>query len=85
MNVIEAITNGLDEAMDNNKDVFMMGEDIGAFEGAFKATKGLHEKYGAKAEKELKLEYIDVDSFIHKIISWLIDQNLLELEIRSDN
>ena len=47
MNVIEAITNGLDEAMDNNKDVFMMGEDIGAFEGAFKATKGLHEKYGS--------------------------------------
>jgi 2-oxoisovalerate dehydrogenase E1 component len=47
MNFIEAITNGLDEAMENNKDVFMMGEDIGAFEGAFKATKGLHEKYGS--------------------------------------
>jgi 2-oxoisovalerate dehydrogenase E1 component len=47
MNFIEAITNGLDEAMGNNKDVFMMGEDIGAFEGAFKATKGLHEKYGS--------------------------------------
>ncbi|MDA8897074.1 thiamine pyrophosphate-dependent enzyme, partial [Acidimicrobiia bacterium] len=47
MNFIEAITNGLDESMENNKDVFMMGEDIGAFEGAFKATKGLHEKYGS--------------------------------------
>ena len=47
MNFIEAITNGLDEAMENNSDVFMMGEDIGAFEGAFKATKGLHEKYGS--------------------------------------
>ena len=47
MNFIEAITNGLDEAMENNKDVLMMGEDIGAFEGAFKATKGLHEKYGS--------------------------------------
>tara|TARA_B100000497_G_scaffold56861_1_gene64850 strand:+ start:6053 stop:8059 length:2007 start_codon:yes stop_codon:yes gene_type:complete len=48
MNFIEAITNGLDEAMENNADVFMMGEDIGAFEGAFKATKGLHEKFGSK-------------------------------------
>ena len=46
MNFIEAINNGLDEAMDEDKDIFMMGEDIGGFEGAFKATKGLFEKYG---------------------------------------
>ena len=47
MNLIEAITNGLDELLENDKDVFMMGEDIGEFEGAFKATKGLHTKYGS--------------------------------------
>ena len=46
MNFIEAITNGLDEVMDKDEDVFMMGEDIGVFEGAFKATNGLSEKYG---------------------------------------
>jgi len=46
MNLIEAITNGLDELLENDKDVFMMGEDIGEFEGAFKATKGLYAKYG---------------------------------------
>ena len=40
MNYIEAITNGLDELMENDENVFMMGEDIGVFEGAFKATKG---------------------------------------------
>ncbi len=46
MNFIEAITNGLYEVMDKDEDIFMMGEDIGVFEGAFKATKGLSEKYG---------------------------------------
>ena len=46
MNFIEAINNGLDEAMEKDEDIFMMGEDIGIFEGAFKATKGLFEKYG---------------------------------------
>jgi len=46
MNLIEAIINGLDELLENDKDVFMMGEDIGEFEGAFKATKGLYAKYG---------------------------------------
>ena len=46
MNYIEAINNGLDELMENDENVFMMGEDIGVFEGAFKATKGLFDKYG---------------------------------------
>jgi 2-oxoisovalerate dehydrogenase E1 component beta subunit len=46
MNYIEAITNGLDELMENDENVFMMGEDIGVFEGAFKATKGFFDKYG---------------------------------------
>ena len=46
MNYIEAITNGLDELMENDENVFMMGEDIGVFEGTFKATKGLFNKYG---------------------------------------
>ena len=46
MNFIGAITNALDEAMTENNDIFMMGEDIGSFGGAFKATKGLYEKHG---------------------------------------
>ena len=46
MNFIEAITNAMDEAMSHNEDVFLMGEDIGEFGGAFKATQGLYEKYG---------------------------------------
>ena len=46
MNYIEAINNGLDELMENDENVFMMGEDIGVFEGAFKATKSLFDKYG---------------------------------------
>ena len=46
MNFIDAITNGLNEAMEKDEDVFIMGEDIGVFEGAFKATKGLYEKFG---------------------------------------
>ena len=46
MNLISAITNTLDEVMSDNEDIFLMGEDIGSFGGAFKATQGLFEKYG---------------------------------------
>jgi pyruvate dehydrogenase E1 component beta subunit len=34
------------EEMDRNADVFLMGEDIGRYEGTFKVTKGLFPKYG---------------------------------------
>jgi 2-oxoisovalerate dehydrogenase E1 component beta subunit len=43
---IEAITQALDEEMARDPRVFLLGEDIGAYGGVFKATKGLHAKYG---------------------------------------
>ena len=42
---IDAIHAALDEAMERDPDVFLYGQDIGKFGGAFKATKGLQEKY----------------------------------------
>ncbi|HYM20580.1 MAG TPA: alpha-ketoacid dehydrogenase subunit beta [Candidatus Kapabacteria bacterium] len=45
---IEAITDALRYEMKRDKTVFCIGEDIGAFGGAFKATKGLFEEFGAE-------------------------------------
>lgn len=42
---IDAIHAALDEIMERDADVFLYGQDIGKFGGAFKATKGLQEKY----------------------------------------
>lgn len=44
--LLGAITTALDEEMGRDERVFLLGEDIGAFGGAFKVTKGLEEKYG---------------------------------------
>lgn len=41
----EAIRKALDELMTENKDVFMLGEDIGTYGGCFKVTQGLLEKH----------------------------------------
>src|SRR4051794_6620166 len=43
---LEAIREALFEEMERDKDVFCIGEDIGAFGGAFKVTEGLLAKYG---------------------------------------
>jgi len=43
---LEAIREALFEEMDRDQNVFMLGEDIGAFGGAFKVTEGLQARYG---------------------------------------
>jgi len=43
---IEAITEALDEEMQRDERVFLIGEDIGLYGGVFKATKGLLDKFG---------------------------------------
>jgi len=44
---LEAIREAIDEEMARDANVFLMGEDIGEYGGAFKVTDGLLAKYGA--------------------------------------
>ncbi len=43
---IEALSEGLREEMHRDRNVFMLGEDIGQYGGAFKVTKGFLEEFG---------------------------------------
>ena len=43
---IDAIRRGLGEEMERDAAVFLMGQDIARFGGAFRATKGLYERFG---------------------------------------
>ena len=43
---LEAIREGLTEEMERDANVFCLGEDIGAYGGAFKVTEGLMQKFG---------------------------------------
>jgi len=44
--LLEAIREGLWEEMERDPSVFLMGEDIGAYGGAFKMTEGMIEAFG---------------------------------------
>ena len=48
MTVREALNAGIDEEMQRDEDVFVMGEEVGQYQGAYKVTKGLLQKYGEK-------------------------------------
>ena len=48
MTYLEAISDGLREEMRRDESVLCIGEDIGAFGGAFKVTHGFAEEFGAE-------------------------------------
>jgi pyruvate dehydrogenase E1 component subunit beta len=48
----EALRRALDEELDRDESVFLMGEEIGRFEGSYKVTAGLWEKYGKRRVRE---------------------------------
>ena len=48
----EALNEALREEMQRDEGVFLMGEDIGVFEGAFKVTKGLMEEFGERRVRD---------------------------------
>jgi 2-oxoisovalerate dehydrogenase E1 component len=46
MNMAEAINTAIDEAMESNDEVLVLGEDVGVAGGVFRITEGLQDKYG---------------------------------------
>ena len=44
----DAIHDALNEEMDRDRNVLIMGEDIGVYEGTFRITAGMLKKYGAQ-------------------------------------
>ena len=54
----ESIKTGLIEALESDTKVFLMGEDIGDYNGAYAVTAGLLKKFGPK-------RIIDTLSLIH--------------------
>ena len=48
----EALNQALREEMQRDERVFLMGEDIGVFNGAFKVTQGLLEEFGEKRVRD---------------------------------
>ncbi|MGI0132402.1 MAG: alpha-ketoacid dehydrogenase subunit beta [Thermoplasmata archaeon] len=48
LTLVQAVNRGLFEAMRNDPDVLVLGEDVGVNGGVFRATEGLHKEFGAE-------------------------------------
>jgi pyruvate dehydrogenase E1 component subunit beta len=52
MRMREALNQALAEEMRRDEDVFVMGEDVGVFQGAFKVTEGLLDEFGEERVRD---------------------------------
>lgn len=48
MTVRDALNSALDEEMERDETVFIMGEEVAQYDGAYKVSRGLWKKYGDK-------------------------------------
>src|SRR5438093_3222552 len=48
----EALNQAMREEMEADESVFLMGEDVGVFQGAFKVTQGLLEEFGERRVRD---------------------------------
>lgn len=48
MTVRDALNTALDEEMERDERVFILGEEVAMYDGAYKVSRGLWKKYGDK-------------------------------------
>lgn len=58
MTVRDALNSAIDEEMERDDKVFVMGEEVAEYQGAYKITRGLLQKYGPKRVKDTPITEI---------------------------
>ena len=72
LTIREAVARGLREALDADDRVFLMGENIGAYGGAYAVTKGFLERYGRERVRDAPIsESVIVGSGIGAAVAGL--------------
>ena len=76
---LEAIRTALQDAMREDDRVFLLGEDIGVFGGAFGVTAGLHEEFGSDRVMDTP---ISEEGFVGAAIgaAWMGERPVVELQ-----
>ena len=75
----EALRRALDEELARDERVFLMGEEIGRFEGSYKVTAGLYAKYGPRRVRETP---IAEEGFVGAAFgaAWMGERPIAELQ-----
>jgi len=55
LTVRQALNSALDEELERDNSVFILGEEVGNYNGAYKVTKSLYEKYGSSRVMDMPI------------------------------
>ncbi len=58
--IVQALRQALIEEMDRDENVVLLGEDIGVFNGSYRVTEGLLDKYGERRVKDTPISEIAI-------------------------
>ncbi len=58
--IVQALRQAIIEEMDKDERVVLLGEDIGVFNGSYRVTEGLMERYGEKRVKDTPISEIAI-------------------------
>ena len=58
--IVDALNQALREEMDRDERVVLLGEDIGVFEGSYRVTEGLLERYGEDRVRDTPISEIAI-------------------------
>jgi pyruvate/2-oxoglutarate/acetoin dehydrogenase E1 component len=58
--IVQALNRALREEMDRDERVVLLGEDIGVFEGPYRVTEGLFQRYGESRVKDTPISEIAI-------------------------
>jgi len=57
----EAICEAMSEEMRRDESVYLMGEEVAEYNGAYKASKGMLDEFGAKRVIDTQLQNSDLE------------------------
>ncbi len=67
MNMVQALNLALKEEMERDKDVVILGEDVGKDGGVFRVTEGLYNRFGPSA---LSIRLLPRQASLVLLLAW---------------
>lgn len=61
MTVRDALNEALREELKHDEKVFLMGEEVALYDGAYKVSKGLHQEFGDKRVIDTPITEVTID------------------------
>jgi pyruvate dehydrogenase E1 component beta subunit len=69
MTVRDALNAAIDEEIQRDSKVFLIGEEVAKYDGAYKVSKGLYSKHGETRIIDTPITEVQDQSYLHYLIN----------------